>query len=63
MYHLGNLTSCINRTRKYSLDKSVAISDIFVQMERSKGDLKILEWGLSITTLEEVFVNAVTMEA
>lgn len=57
----GQLLSSINRTKKYLLLKSPAltISEIFRQMESNKEKLGIREWGLSMSTLEDVFITTV----
>lgn len=65
----GKLLSAINRTRKFLIPKKMVtaenilintdISEIFRLMEANKAVLKIREWGLSLTTLEEVFISAV----
>ena len=39
-----------------------SVADIFKKMEANKTRLYIREWGLSMTTLEEVFINAVKEE-
>jgi ABC-type multidrug transport system ATPase subunit len=56
--------SAINRTKKYMVDKAAApgIAHIFKRMEANKARLGVREWGLSMTTLEEVFVSAVEEE-
>ena len=57
----ASLLSAINRTKKYLIDKTAApsIAEIFKRMESNKTRLSIREWGLSMTTLEEVFISAV----
>jgi ABC-type multidrug transport system ATPase subunit len=57
----ASILSAINRTKKYLIDKASApsIADIFKRMEANKARLHIREWGLSMTTLEEVFITAV----
>ena len=57
----GQLISSINRTKKYLLLKSpdLTISEIFRQMESNKEKLGIREWGLSMSTLEDVFITTV----
>ena len=65
MHNVGagqaTLLSAINRTKKYLLNKTAAVSiaEIFKLMEANKTRLFIREWGLSMTTLEEVFISAV----
>mmetsp|Transcript_1922 Transcript_1922/g.3362 ORF Transcript_1922/g.3362 Transcript_1922/m.3362 type:complete len:186 (-) Transcript_1922:183-740(-) len=60
----AHLLSSINRTRKYLVDKGAtsSIAEIFKNMESQKNRLFIREWGLSMTTLEEVFISAVNDE-
>lgn len=55
------LLSSINQTRKFMVPKSNAttISQIFKTMEMNKTQLGIREWGLSLSTLEDVFISAV----
>ena len=57
----GVLLSSINQTRKYLLpkNKSTTISRIFKTMEVNKSILGIREWGLTMSTLEDVFISAV----
>ena len=57
----ASILSAINRTKKFLIDKASApsIAEIFRRMESHKLRLKIREWGLSMTTLEEVFISAV----
>lgn len=56
----GELVSSINRTSKFLIPKgSASISDVFHKMENNKSLLRVMEWGLSMATLEEVFVSAV----
>jgi ABC-type multidrug transport system ATPase subunit len=57
----ASILSAINRTKKYLIDKAAApsIAEIFKSMEAHKARLFIREWGLSMTTLEEVFISAV----
>jgi ATP-binding cassette, subfamily A (ABC1), member 3 len=61
----GRLLSSINRTKKYLIPKGagVHISQIFKEMELNKKDLYIREWGLSMSTLEDVFITAVRNRA
>jgi len=60
----GSLLSSINRTKKFLLPKIAGstISNIFKQMETNKAKLEIREWGLTLSTLEDVFINTVTNE-
>lgn len=60
----GVLLSSINRTKKFLVPKnsSTSISNIFKQMEQNKSALEIREWGLSLSTLEDVFVSTVSDE-
>lgn len=56
----GFLITVVNNTRKYRIDKdSRSISDIFMLMESNKAKYHIREWGISMATLEEVFISAV----
>lgn len=57
----ASILSAINRTKKYLIIKAAApsIAEIFKRMEGHKARLHIREWGLSMTTLEEVFISAV----
>lgn len=62
----GKLLSSINRTKKFLLPKEIGsegtvlhISHIFKEMEMNKNLLNIREWGLSMSTLEDVFISAV----
>jgi ABC-type multidrug transport system ATPase subunit len=57
----GVLLSSINRTRKFLVPKNATstISHIFKIMEMNKTRLGIREWGLSMSTLEDVFISAV----
>lgn len=56
------LLSSINRTQKFLLPREHAssVSEIFKQMELKKNQLEIREWGLSLSTLEDVFISAVS---
>ena len=60
----GVLLSSINRTKKFLVPKnaSTSISNIFKLMEQNKASLEIREWGLSLSTLEDVFVSTVSEE-
>ena len=56
----GFLIAVLNNTRKYRIDKDTrTISDIFMLMESNKAKFAIREWGISMATLEEVFISAV----
>lgn len=56
----GTLIAVVNNTRKYRIDKDTrSISDIFMLMESNKVKYHIREWGISMATLEEVFISAV----
>ena len=56
----AELISAVNKSLKYNLAREGAsIAKIFQLMENNKERLGIREWGLSMTTLEEVFVSAV----
>jgi hypothetical protein len=61
---LGQPVSDINRTKKFLIPTSSfsSISEIFKQMELNKQRLEIREWGLTMSTLEEVFISAVTSQ-
>jgi ABC-type multidrug transport system ATPase subunit len=49
------------RTHRYKLPlDGIKVSVIFSLMEQYKDELQISEWGLSHSTLEEVFINTVT---
>jgi ATP-binding cassette subfamily A (ABC1) protein 5 len=58
----ANLISSVNRTKKFLIKKSAmtSISEIFRLMEMNKGRLSIREWGLSLSTLEDAFITAVS---
>ena len=58
----GQKINSINKTRKYCVPKesNSSISELFSNMENMKKELHIREWGLTMTTLEEVFVSAVS---
>lgn len=53
--------SSVNRTRKFLIPKqsNVTISHVFKEMEINKSLLGIREWGLSLSTLEDVFISTV----
>jgi len=55
------LTSSVSdRSRAYSLDRqSTSISNVFAAMERRPPQLGIREWGITMTTLDEVFLRIV----
>lgn len=55
------LTSSVGgRTRAYTLERqSTSISHVFATMERRSTDLGIREWGITMTTLDEVFLHIV----
>jgi hypothetical protein len=55
------LISSVNRTKKFLIHKSVdtSISEIFRLVELNKDRLRIREWGLSTSTLEDAFISAV----
>lgn len=56
----GSLLSAVNHTRKYKVPKSgLPIAEIFMLMENNRKRLGVREWGLSMTTLEEVFITTV----
>ncbi|CAE7645193.1 ABCA7 [Symbiodinium microadriaticum] len=58
----GVLLSSINKTRKFLIPKtaSVHVSHIFKEMELNKSRLGVREWGLAMSTLEDVFISTVT---
>lgn len=61
----GSLLSSINRAKKYLIPKTapdgtiISVSEIFKLMECNKTALHVREWGLSMATLEEVFISAI----
>jgi ABC-type multidrug transport system ATPase subunit len=57
----GALLSSINHSRKFLVPKNptTSISKIFKIMETNKTRLGIREWGLSMSTLEDVFISTV----
>lgn len=55
-----SLTENMNRTRTYSLPKhGTSISNIFSAMEENRARYGIREWGITMTTLDEVFMRIV----
>jgi len=53
----------ISGTITYNIPKkNITTGHIFSLIEKNKKKLKILDWGISNTTLEEVFLNIVDME-
>ena len=56
---LGRLVHTVMYTRKYTLPKRIKVSTVFEQMEQAVRDGKVREWGISLTTLEDVFLAAV----
>ena len=56
------LLDTISGTRIYQLAKSVGVGELFEQIEAAKGRCGIIDWGLSQTSLEEVFLKIVNME-
>jgi len=57
----GELASAVNHTRRYNIPKHTSsVSLIFEKMEQHKQHLCVREWGISQTSLEEVFLHAVT---
>lgn len=54
------LLNAVNRTKKFKIAQAegVCISEIFRQMELNKDRLFVREWGLSMSTLEDVFIAA-----
>lgn len=56
----GSNIAVVNNTRKYRIEKdNRSIADIFMMMESNKAKFEIREWGISMATLEEVFISAV----
>ena len=56
----AKVVSVVNNTTKYRIDKDTrSISEIFAMVESSKADYQIREWGISMATMEEVFISAV----
>ena len=56
----AELTAAVNKMRRYSVPKTaVAVSDLFSKMEENKKTLKVSEFSVTMTTLEEVFVSTV----
>jgi len=57
------LTSTIATTQVYQVDKkNVSISKLFMEMEEKKNEAGIEDWGISQTTLEEVFLKIVQID-
>jgi ABC-type multidrug transport system ATPase subunit len=54
------LINAVNRTKKFKIAQAegVCISEIFRLMELNKDRLYVREWGLSMSTLEDVFIAA-----
>jgi ABC-type multidrug transport system ATPase subunit len=54
------LINAVNRTKKFKIAQAegVCISEIFRLMELNKDRLHVREWGLSMSTLEDVFIAA-----
>lgn len=51
IYHLSG-------TQKFELPKhEVRIADVFLAVEKAKSRFAVLAWGLSDTTLEDVFIK------
>ena len=60
----GKRIAIVNNTRKYRIDKDIrTLSEIFTMMESNKAKYNIREWGVSMATLEEVFISAVERAA
>lgn len=59
-----SLISSVNKTKKYLILKSVdtSISEVFRKMELNKSRFGIREWGLSMSSLEDAFISAVTTD-
>jgi ABC-type multidrug transport system ATPase subunit len=51
-------TYALGGTQKYELPTAeVSLSQVFATMERAKGSLNVLDWGVANATLEEVFIK------
>ena len=60
----ARLVDAINGVRTYIVPKgSVTMSSLFEGMEAKKGEYRIKDWGLSHTSLEEVFLQIVAANA
>jgi ABC-type multidrug transport system ATPase subunit len=56
----AQMINVVNHTRRYALPKSVvSLSEVYELMEQVKTEHHIQEWGISLTSLEEVFISAV----
>lgn len=54
----ANRVYCLSGTQKFEIPKEgMKISEVFRAMEDAKSRLSILAWGLTDTTLEDVFVR------
>jgi len=53
------LRDAINGVRTYVVPKATAVGALFEAIEAKKGELGIQDWGLSQTSLEEVFLEIV----
>jgi len=59
----ATLTSTIATTQVYHVEKkNTSISKLFADMESKKQDYGIEDWGISQTTLEEVFLKIVQID-
>ena len=48
----------LSGTQKFELPKTeVSVADVFMEMEQAKQRLHIQAWGLTDTTLEDVFIK------
>jgi len=55
----GELVSVRNTTRRYQLPTEIDVAATFETMSRRSGKLGVQEWGLSMSTMEDVFVSVV----
>jgi ABC-type multidrug transport system ATPase subunit len=56
----AHLVNVVNHTRRYTVPKAaISLSELYETMEQSKGEYCIQEWGIALTSLEEVFISAV----
>eukprot|EP00003_Mantamonas_plastica_P028868 TRINITY_DN672_c0_g1_i2.p1 TRINITY_DN672_c0_g1~~TRINITY_DN672_c0_g1_i2.p1 ORF type:complete len:927 (-),score=322.82 TRINITY_DN672_c0_g1_i2:32-2431(-) len=54
----SNLLNSLNGTQNFDVDSgSIPLSELFNQLESSKEQFEISDWGVSNTTLEEVFLR------
>lgn len=55
----GQLIQAVANKRKYTLPKQVLVSNIFIKMEGVKDRGIVREWGIAMSTLEDVFIASV----